>query len=311
MPSVLVVGSVAFDSIKSPFGEVREAVGGSAMYFSTSASYFSDVRLVAVVGEDYPEAELDDLRGRGVDLDGLIRAPGKTFRWKGEYGADLNEAKTLETHLNVFEHFSPELPAHYRDSEYVFLGNIMPELQLQVLEQVKAPKLVAADTMNLWINGSRAALEKVLARVDLLFVNDTEARTLAGTANIVQAAQRIRAMGPKRLIVKRGEYGALLFDDAGTFFAPAYPLESVFDPTGAGDSFGGGFMGYVARQDSLDRDTLCRGIVVGSVMASYCVERFSLERLRQLGPHLIEARYKQFRDLTHFTPLEPLVHGPK
>lgn len=306
--SLLVVGSVAFDSVKSPFGQVEEAVGGSAMYFSTSASYFTDVRLVAVVGEDFPEAELHDLRERGVDLGGLTRAPGQTFRWKGQYGMDLNEAQTLDTQLNVFEHFNPELPEAYTDSDYVFLGNIDPDLQYRVLDQVKSPKLVAADTMNFWIEGKPDALRKVLERVDLLFVNDAEARSLAGEANIVKAAQKIKEMGPSRVMIKRGEYGALLFDGDDVFFAPAYPLESVFDPTGAGDSFAGGFMGYMARQDSQEAGTLSQATVVGAVMASYCVEKFSLERLRKLGPNLIESRYRQFKDLTDFHPLAPLAN---
>ncbi len=304
--SLLVVGSVAFDSIKTPFGEVEEALGGSATYFSTSASYFTDVQLVAVIGEDFPEKELNELRGRGVDLQGLVRTPGRTFRWKGEYGMDLNDAKTLDTQLNVFEHFDPVLPEEYCNAEYVFLGNIHPALQLKVLEQIKAPKFIGADTMNFWINGWPDDLRKVLAKIDMLFVNDAEARALADEPNIVKAAEKIKAMGPKRVMIKRGEYGALLFDDGETFFAPAYPLEAVFDPTGAGDSFGGGFMGFVARNGNLDRNTLCQATVVGSVMASYCVERFSLERLRQLGPNLIEKRYQQFAELTRFDPLAPL-----
>ncbi len=304
--SLLVVGSVAFDSIKTPFGQVDQALGGSATYFSTSASYYTDVKLVAVVGEDFPEAELDELRGRGIDLEGLVRQPGATFRWKGEYGLDLNDARTLDTQLNVFEHFKPVLPDAYRDSAYVFLGNIHPALQLQVLDQIRAPKLVAADTMNFWINGEPALLREVLSRIDMLFVNDAEARALTGEPNIVKAAQKIKAMGPSRVMIKRGEFGALLFDRDQFFFAPAYPLEDVFDPTGAGDSFGGGFMGYVARQDDLSPRTLCQATVIGAVMASYCVERFSLERLRQLGPHLIEKRYHQFRALTDFAALSPL-----
>lgn len=306
--SLVVVGSVALDSIRSPFGEVDEAIGGSAMYFSTSASYLADVKLVAVVGEDYPEEALDDLRGRGVDLSGLERSSGgRTFRWRGEYGFDLNDAQTLETQLNVLESFNPVLPESYRDAKYVFLANIDPDLQMRVLEQIREPKLVAADTMNFWIDGKRDALKAMLSRIDMLFVNDAEARSLAGESNIVQAARAIQEMGPKRLMIKRGEYGALFFDGDETFFAPAYPLESVFDPTGAGDSFAGGFMGYVARQDSLDRATLAQATVVGSVMASFCVERFSVERLRQLGPRLIEDRYRQFQALSAFEPLAPLT----
>lgn len=307
--SLLVVGSVAFDSVKSPFGHVEEAVGGSATFFSTSASYFTDVHLVAVVGEDFPESELDDLRGRGVDLSGLTRASGRTFRWKGEYGADLNEARTLDTQLNVFEAFDPELPDNYRDCKYVFLANIDPDLQLKVLDQVRAPRLIGMDTMNFWIDGpKRDALLKVLERVDMLFVNDAEARSLAGESNIVKAARKIQTMGPKRLAIKRGEYGALIFDDEDhVFYAPAYPLEDVYDPTGAGDSFAGGFMGYLARQDDLSTETLSQAAIAGSVMASYAVERFSLERVRELDSALIQRRVAQFRALTDFRPLEPLA----
>ncbi len=305
--SLVVVGSVAFDSVKSPFGEVQDALGGSATYFSTSASYFTKVQLVAVVGQDFPENELDDLRGRGVDLTGLTRVEGDTFRWRGEYGYDLNDAKTLETHLNVFENFNPELPESYRDADFVFLANIDPTLQLQVLEQVRNPKLVAADTMNFWIHGKRDELLKTLKHVDLLLINDAEARDLAGEANIVKAVEVIREMGPTRIVVKRGEYGALLFDVDGTFWAPAYPLASVFDPTGAGDTFAGGFLGFIARKGNLEPQTLRQAMVIGSVMASYNVEKFSLERLRQLGPRLIEDRYEQFQALTDFHALEALA----
>lgn len=304
--NLLVVGSVALDSVTSPFGSVEEVVGGSATYFSTSASYYTDVALVAVIGEDFPQAALEDLERRGVDLEGLIRHRGQTFRWKGEYGFDLNEAKTLETHLNVFEAFNPVLPASYRKSEFVFLGNIDPELQLRVLDQIESPRFVGADTMNFWIRGKPEALRQVLSRIDMLFVNDAEARELTGQSNIVKAAAAIRAMGPTKVAIKRGEYGALLFDHDTVFFAPAYPLEVVFDPTGAGDSFAGGFMGYVARRRTVDNGVLCQATVVGSVMASFCVERFSLERVRELTPELIGRRFEQFQRLMHYEPLEPL-----
>jgi sugar/nucleoside kinase (ribokinase family) len=244
--SLLVVGSVALDSLETPFGQKEDALGGSATYFSTSASFFSPVQVVAVVGEDFPEQHLTFLKGRGIDLEGVTREPGKTFRWKGKYGYQLNEAQTLDTQLNVFEHFSPKLPESYRDAPYVFLGNIHPVLQGQVLDQVRAPKLVAADTMNFWIQGSRDALLKTLSRVNLLFVNDAEARQLAGEHNVVKAARAILGMGPTRVVIKRGEYGALLFDRDHIFACPAYPLAEVFDPTGAGDTFAGGFMGTVA-----------------------------------------------------------------
>ncbi len=305
--SLLVVGSVALDSVETPFGRKEDVLGGSATYFSTCASYFTPTRLVAVVGEDFPQAHVDFLRGRGVDLEGLTREPGRTFRWKGRYSYELNEAQTLDTQLNVFQAFSPKLPAAYRDTPYVFLGNIHPELQSQVLDQVKAPKLVAADTMNFWINGSRAALLKTLKRVNLLFVNDAEARQLAGEHNVVKAARAILGMGPQRVVIKRGEYGALLFEQDHIFACPAFPLAEVFDPTGAGDTFAGGFMGTLATSTgSLDSALLRRAMVMGSVMASFTVEKFSLERLREVTRPEIHARFAEFRRLTHFDDLGPL-----
>jgi sugar/nucleoside kinase (ribokinase family) len=304
--SLLVVGSVALDSLETPFGQKEDALGGSATYFSTSASFFSPVQVVAVVGEDFPEGHLTFLKGRGIDLEGVTREPGKTFRWKGKYGYQLNEAQTLDTQLNVFERFSPKLPESYRDAPYVFLGNIHPELQGQVLDQVRAPKLVAADTMNFWIQGSRDSLLKTLKRVNLLFVNDAEARQLAGEHNVVKAARAILSMGPTRVVIKRGEYGALLFDRDHIFACPAYPLAEVFDPTGAGDTFAGGFMGTVATLGNLNPETLRRAMVTGSVMASFTVERFSLERLREVTRPEIHARFADFKQLTHFEDLGPL-----
>jgi sugar/nucleoside kinase (ribokinase family) len=304
--SLLVVGSVALDSLETPFGQKEDALGGSATYFSTSASFFSPVQVVAVVGEDFPEQHLTFLKGRGIDLEGVTREPGKTFRWKGKYGYQLNEAQTLDTQLNVFEHFSPKLPESYRDAPYVFLGNIHPVLQGQVLDQVRAPKLVAADTMNFWIQGSRDALLKTLSRVNLLFVNDAEARQLAGEHNVVKAARAILGMGPTRVVIKRGEYGALLFDRDHIFACPAYPLAEVFDPTGAGDTFAGGFMGTVATLGNLHPETLRRAMVTGSVMASFTVERFSLERLREVKRPEIHARFTEFKNLTHFEDLGSL-----
>jgi sugar/nucleoside kinase (ribokinase family) len=304
--SLLVVGSVALDSLETPFGQKEDALGGSATYFSTSASFFSPVQVVAVVGEDFPEGHLTFLKGRGIDLEGVTREPGKTFRWKGKYGYQLNEAQTLDTQLNVFERFSPKLPESYRDAPYVFLGNIHPELQGQVLDQVRAPKLVAADTMNFWIQGSRDSLLKTLKRVNLLFVNDAEARQLAGEHNVVKAARAILSMGPTRVVIKRGEYGALLFDRDHIFACPAYPLAEVFDPTGAGDTFAGGFMGTVATVGNLNPETLRRAMVTGSVMASFTVERFSLERLREVTRPEIHARFADFKQLTHFEDLGPL-----
>ncbi|MBI5198015.1 MAG: sugar kinase [Nitrospirae bacterium] len=298
--SLLVVGSVAFDTVKTPFGEAEEVLGGSATYFSTAASYFTDVNLVAVVGDDFPEEHLRFLRSRQVNLEGLERTPGKTFRWKGEYGFQLNEAKTLETHLNVFQHFQPKLPESYRKSDMVFLANIDPELQLQVVRQVKNAKVVACDTMNFWISGKREALLRTLKEVDILVINDGEARELAGEANLVKAAKAIRSYGPEHLIIKRGEYGALMFEEQNIFSAPGFPLESVFDPTGAGDCFAGGFMGYLNNTGNITESGLRQAVIFGSVMASFAVEAFSLERIRALGYEEILKRYQDFKRLTHF-----------
>ncbi|HWP35730.1 MAG TPA: PfkB family carbohydrate kinase [Thermodesulfobacteriota bacterium] len=295
--AIVVVGSVAYDSVETPFGRAENVLGGSATYFSTAASFFAPVRVVAVVGDDFPDEALAFLRGRPVDLSGLQRRSGKTFRWVGRYGYDLNEAQTLETQLNVFADFRPQLPEAYRDTEYVFLANIDPELQMEVLHQVRAPRLVAADTMNFWIAGKPAALRALLARVDLLIINEAEARQLAGEASLVRAARAIRALGPRVLIVKRGEYGALMFHESGVFAAPGYPLETVFDPTGAGDTFAGGVMGWIARAGRWDEPTLRQAIIAGSVLASYNVEAFSLDRLRTLTAREIEARYEAFRRL--------------
>lgn len=298
--SILVVGSVAFDSVETPFGKVDEVLGGSGTYFSTSASFFSDISLVAVVGEDFPSEHLEFLKQRNVDLEGVQVVPGKTFRWKGEYGYDLNEAKTLDTQLNVFEHFRPELPESYRDAEFVFLGNIDPELQLEVLSQVRNPKLVACDTMNFWISGKRESLVKTLAKVDILMINESEVRQLAAEANLIKAAQTILAMGPKTIVIKRGEYGALMFSEHTIFSAPAYPLEAVFDPTGAGDTFAGGFMGYLAANQNLSDASVRQAIIFGSVMASFTVEDFSLNRLKNLEYREIEERFRRFKLLTEF-----------
>jgi sugar/nucleoside kinase (ribokinase family) len=302
--SVLVVGSVAFDSVKTPFGEVEEVLGGSGTYFSTSASFFTDVKMVAVVGEDFPAEHLDFLRSRKIDLEGLKTAQGKTFRWKGRYDYDLNEAHTLETHLNVFESFQPDLPQGYRDAEYVFLANIDPELQLEVLNQVRSPKLVACDTMNFWIGGKRDSLLKTLRHVDILLINEGETRQLAEEPNLVKAARSILAMGPKTLVVKRGEYGVIMFTEHSIFSAPAYPLESVFDPTGAGDTFAGGFMGYLVATRNLSESNMRQAIVFGSAMASFVVEDFSLGRMKKLEYGEIEERFRKFKLLTEFDGLE-------
>jgi sugar/nucleoside kinase (ribokinase family) len=302
--SLLVVGSIALDSVETPFGHREEVLGGSASYFSTAASFFGPVRLVATVGEDFPEEHVAFLRGRGVDTAGLVRQPGRTFRWKGRYDFDLNTAHTLDTQLNVFAHFRPELPHAWRDSAYVFLGNIDPDLQREVLDQVRAPRFVGMDTMNFWITSRRESLLRTLKRVDMLFVNDAEARQLAGEHNVVKAARAILSCGPRAVVVKRGEYGALFFAGDHVFAASAYPLPALFDPTGAGDSFAGGFMGYLARSGREDGDVLRRAIVLGSVLASFAVERFSLERLKTLSHDEIRARYAEVRQLTHFDELE-------
>lgn len=276
---LLVVGSVALDSVEAPAGKRDEILGGSASFFSVAASYFARPSLVAVVGEDFPEPHIDLLRQRGVDLAGLERVPGRSFRWAGRYSNDLNQRTTLDTQLNVFADFQPKLAAAQRDARYLFLANIHPSLQLDVLKQVERPRLVAMDTMNLWIQTTPAELRDVLAKVDLLVINDEEARQLAGVHNITKAAKDIRARGPKRLIIKRGEHGALLFDEHGTFFVPAYPLEDVVDPTGAGDTFAGGLLGYLARHGELTPSSLRRAMFFGSAVASFCVEGIGPRRL--------------------------------
>ncbi len=299
MADLLVVGSVALDSVATPFGKVDEALGGSATYVSYAASFFTTVRLVATVGTDFPETHVRLLSERGVDVAGLQTTPGgRTFRWVGEYGYDLNEARTLDTQLNVLASFRPDLPVALRQIPYLFLANIAPELQIDVLRQMSArPWLVALDTMNFWIASKRAALLQVLREVDVITINDAEARQLADEPNLVRAARTIASFGPRVVVVKRGEYGALMLAGDSFFVAPAYPLESVFDPTGAGDTFAGGFMGYLASREVTDRASMRRAIVRGSVMASFTVEDFSLIRLARLTPAEIEARVAAFHDL--------------
>ena len=297
---IVVVGTVAFDTVETPFGRGENGLGGSATYFSTSASFFTDVSLVAVVGEDFPQEHVDFLQSRDIDTEGLQRIPGKTFHWTGKYGYDLNEAQTLDTQLNVLMDFKPELPESYRDAEYLFLANIDPDLQLEVLAQVRRPKLVACDTMNFWISSKPEALRKVLQKVDIVVINEGEARQFTGEANLVKAARQIIDLGCKRLVVKRGEYGVLMFTADSVFAAPAYPLEQVFDPTGAGDTFAGGFMGYLADTGDLTEEGLRQAIVFGSVMASFNVEDFSLDRMKLLTYSEIEDRYKSFTSLTSF-----------
>ena len=298
--SLLVVGSVALDDIEAPAGSAKNVLGGAASYFGVAASFFTPVRVVAVVGDDFPEEHLRFLASKGLDLAGLRRVTGRTFRWGARYRESLNERDTLFTELGVFEHFDPVIPPAYRDSEWVFLANIQPTLQRRVLEQTRAPRFSAMDTMNFWITGARAELEKTLAVVKSLVINDEEARQLTGEANLVRAADAIRALGPRVVIVKRGEHGALLFDEDGIFAAPAFPLREVRDPTGAGDAFAGGLMGALASDGSVDTDALRRAMIYGSVLASFCVERFSLDRLRALSRAEVDARFEDFRRLTRF-----------
>ncbi len=298
--SILVVGSAALDTVETPFGTVEDALGGSAIYFSAAASYFAPVNLVAVVGDDFPKEKIEFLKKKNVDFSGLEVADGKTFRWGGKYGFDLNDRDTLFTHLNVFEKFEPKIPNSYKNSEYIFLANIGPDLQMDVLKQIQSPKLVALDTMNYWIGGDLPALRETLKHVDVLIVNDSEVRQLASEANLVKASKIVQEMGPKTLIIKKGEHGAVLITLDSFFWAPAYPLEFIYDPTGAGDTFAGGFMGYMAKSDDISIDNLKRAVVFGSTMASFCVEKFSLERLENLTDDQIRKRFHEFWQMTNF-----------
>lgn len=302
---ILAVGSLAFDSIRTPTGTADKILGGSANYFALSASYFTTLNLVGIVGKDFPVSHFDVLRGRGIDTDGLEIADGQTFHWIGEYGDDLNDAKTLSTCLNVFEHFNPKLPEKYRDTPYLFLANIDPDLQHSVYSQVRKPVLVAADSMNFWITGKRDSLVKTLGLVDLLTINEKEAYLLSGKNNILDAARAIRKMGPRALVVKRGEYGALLFTEHSIFSAPALPLSTVQDPTGAGDTFAGGLIGYLAHEGAdesvfKDDQTLRRAVIFGSVMASFVVEGFGFTNLLKTSAKQAEERYQLFAKMTQF-----------
>lgn len=300
--SILVVGSMAFDSIETPFGTEAKILGGSANYFSLSASYFSKVRCVSVVGKDFPQDHLKVLESRGVDTRGIQVEQGDTFHWKGRYGYDLNEAQTLATFLNVFERFEPTVPADYTESDFVFLGNIAPALQMKVLSQVKSPKFIALDTMNFWIEGQRDTLVQAIGKVDCVIINEGEARQLTKTHNVTLAAQTIKEWGPKIVVVKRGEYGAILFAHDQMFGLPAMPMAEVKDPTGAGDSFAGGFMGYLASKGESNPSikTLRKAVVYGSAMASFTVQDFGFRALLKTNTSLIEDRYQRFVDLTTF-----------
>ena len=296
--SVLVVGSMAYDSIETPYDKVDEALGGSATYFSSVASFFTPVNLVAVVGEDFNLNDIDFLRHKGVDLEGLRTEKGKTFRWKGRYLQNMNDRETIYTHLNVFEKFNPVLPEKYRKSDFVFLANIGPDLQYRVIEQIDSPKFVAMDTMNFWITGAPEALQKTLRHVDALLINDSEVLLLSGERNIFKGVRRIQAMGPKTLIVKKGEHGSILFHEDSIFVCPAYPVEELYDPTGAGDTFAGGFMGYLAMKGELTEENLRRGIVVATAAASFCVEDFSVNRLKNISAEQIQARIQELLRMT-------------
>jgi sugar/nucleoside kinase (ribokinase family) len=298
--SILVVGSVAYDTVETPFGRAERVLGGSASFFSLAASFFTPVNLVGVVGRDFGEEQLRAFAGRPIDLEGLEHMEGKTFHWQGRYSWDLNSRDTICTDLNVFELFKPKIPARYRGSEVVFLGNIDPVLQRDVLDQVSAPRIVACDTMNFWIKGKAEELKKTLARTQVLLVNDAEARELSGEWNLVKAARAIRALGPRTVVVKKGEHGVLMFHEDESFAAPAYPLETVFDPTGAGDTFAGGFLGYLAGCPQADEGSLRRAIIMGSTLASFCVEAFSLDRLLSLTRREIDERFRLFKRLTSF-----------
>ena len=301
--SVLIVGSIALDDVKTPVEERFDLLGGSASYASVAAGYFSPVDLVAIVGEDFPADHWNFLQGRGINLEGVQRAPGKTFRWSGEYMWDMNTRETRSVALNVFETFSPTLPDHFKSSDFVLLANIAPDLQLQVLDQMEKPKFVIADTMDLWINIAQPSLLALLKRVDMLILNDSEARELTKETSLIKAGKKIQSLGPRIVAVKKGEHGCLLFGENDDFFScPAYPLEDIHDPTGAGDTFAGGLTGYLASRDNshVSFKTLKTAVVVGSVLASYNVEAFSLERMRSVEQKHILERFAEFQDLAHF-----------
>ena len=305
--SLLVVGSIALDSIFTPFGETADALGGSAVYFSVAGSLLHPVQVVGVVGDDYPVGELERLALRGIDWGGVEYANGESFRWKGKYSYDLQSRETLETRLGVFADFQPKLPDAFRSARFLFLGNIDPELQVGVLSQVREPALVVCDTMNYWIQSKKATLMELLRRVDVLMVNDSEARELSGDWNIHRAGRWILANGPKRVVIKQGEHGALLIEPTRTFYVPAFPLETVFDPTGAGDAFAGGFVAYLARTGSVSEDNIRRAMVVGATMGSYAVEQFGIRGFDGVTLDDVAARMHAFQDLTHVSLAEALA----
>jgi len=304
MSSILVIGTVAFDSIKTQQKEVNEVLGGSATFFAMAARQFTDIQLVAIVGQDFPKQYLTMFEESEIDLKGLVISSGRTFRWKGEYEDNMNVRHTLETQLNVLEEFKADVPAEYRKTKYVFLANINPHLQMKVLDQLESPELVCCDTMNLWIENARPDLEEVLQRVNFFIISEEEAHLLTKEQNIIRGARQILKMGKFSLIIKRGGYGAILFTQRGEVFAiPAFPLENVVDPTGAGDSFAGGFMGYLAAQERMDLETVQRAMVYGNIVASYAVEGFSIEALAALTREDIRERMRQFVRMTHLSPV--------
>ena len=298
--AILVVGSVALDSIETPFGQVTDAVGGSAVHFSAAATLFAPVQVVGVVGEDYPSEKLAFLEKRGVDLSGVERVPGESFRWAGRYAYDLSSRETLDTRLGVFADFHPRIPPSFRSPELLFLGNIDPDLQLEVLDQVDRPRLTACDTMNYWIDNNRPGLMELLGRIDVLMINDEEVRQLAGQANLVSASRWIQEQGPSHVVVKKGEHGAVLFIDEDIFLVPGYPLEDLNDPTGAGDSFAGGFLGFLHGIKDLSRGTLRRAAVFGSALGSFSVENFGVKRLAGLNREEVAERVRELRRMTEF-----------
>lgn len=298
--SILVVGSIALDTVETPKGKVADSPGGSALYFSAAASFFAPVNVVGVVGEDFDFSTIDFLKDRQVNLEGLKIEPGQTFRWGGRYHTNMNQRDTLFTYLNVFEKFNPDIPEHYRDSRFIFLANIDPELQLKVLDSIHKPTLSVLDTMNFWISGKRQALDEVVRRVDVLILNDEEIRELTGIDHIHTAAKELLKQGPRVLVIKKGEHGAVMVTGTDYFFAPAFPVNEVVDPTGAGDSFAGGFVGYLASCPQLSDRDFRRAVVYGSTIASFNVESFSFRRLQEISRDEIETRMKLFREMTQF-----------
>lgn len=300
MVDVIMVGTVALDSVKTPFGEAVETLGGSAVYASVAASAFAKVGIVGVIGKDFPQEHLEFLRSRNIDLAGLEVLDGDTFRWKGYYEYDMNQAHTLDTRLNVLSRFNPTLPEKYRDAKFVFLANTDPEIQMNVFKQIRRPELVMMDTMNFWIENKKDALTKMIGKVDVILMNDGEARQFFGTPNLIKAGHLLLQMGPKAAIIKKGEHGALLFTDGQCFSAPAYPLDAVIDPTGAGDSFAGGFIGWLARTNDVSPRNMRKAVVFGSAIASYDAEDFSLNKLRNITRDDIFSRYMTFQDISSF-----------